>query len=150
MPALGLLVERRESGERGAIGAELVEHGAVREDRLGDVGQSVGERPSDADHQGAPCVAVVRLALARAENLDELAASSRPLVEAVERGERLVVARVVLEARLPRVDRAARIVEHALAQLAEPPEQIASRVRAVLELHLGAQDVASCSGSPST
>ena len=47
-------------------------------------------------------------------------ASSGSLVEPIERRERLRVARVVLEPRAPGLDGAARIVEHGLAQLAEP------------------------------
>ncbi len=63
LPAVRQLVERRERRERSAIGPEVVDDGAVREDRRRHVRQLLGERPRDAHHQRAARVAIVALAL---------------------------------------------------------------------------------------
>ncbi len=145
LPAIGHLVERRERSERRPVGAEVVDHRAVREDGLVDVAQLVGQRRRDAYEERAPSTPVVRHPLSRTEHVDELAPALRALVETVERRERLRVDGIVLEPRAPSLDRAARVVEHGLAQLAETPPQLAPRGRVVFELDLDAQDLGEAS-----
>src|SRR4029077_9064625 len=48
--------------------------------------------------------------------------------------------RILVEPRAPRVDRPLRVLEHRLAELPEPPKELAPRLGVVLELHLDAQD----------
>ncbi len=140
-PAVGELVQRRERGERRPVGAVVVDDGAVREDRGGDVGEALGERPRDAHEERAPAFAVVGLALAGPQDLHELRPALGALVQPVEGRERVRVARVVLEPRAPRLDGAARVVEHGLAQLAQAAEELAARLGAVLEADLDAEDL---------
>ncbi len=96
-PAVADLVERGERRERPAVGAEVVDHGAVRHDGLVDVAELLGQRARDPHEEGAALVAVVGHPLSRPQDLDELAPALGALEQTVERRQRQRVVRVVVE-----------------------------------------------------
>ena len=70
-PALGQLVEHRQRRQRRAVGAKVVDDGAISEDRLVDVDELFGERGRSSHHERLARVTVGRMPLSDAEDLDE-------------------------------------------------------------------------------
>src|SRR6185503_20661616 len=99
----------------------------------------VGEHERETRHELLALLRIGRRALARAKHGREHVPLLGAPVQAIERGERLLVARIVLGARAPRGDGARWIVERGLVDLAEAAPDAAARVAVVLELDLHAE-----------
>ena len=140
-PLLGLLVELHERAEHRAVGAEVVEHRAIREDRLWHVRETVAEGLRGADHQRLARFAAVGLPLADAEHVDERAVIAATLVEPVESGERLLVGGIVLEPGFPGRDRRGVVLQVVLEERAEARVQLAPHGDRLFELHLDQEHI---------
>ncbi len=138
-PARVLFVEGLERRERGALRPELVEHRAPPGDGLGDVPDLVGERLGGLDQGAAPLGLGGLGLLARVEHGDEIAPRRGALVEALQRGERRHVRRIVGEARAPGDDGLVRVLEHRLVEAADALVELAALLHVGLELDLDAE-----------
>ncbi len=138
-PALCLLVEGLERGEGGPLGAELVEHGAPRRDRLGDVADLVGQGLRGLGEGAAPLVAGGLGLLVLAQHGDQLAVLTGALVEALQRDQRGDVGLVVGEAGAPGGDGLGGILEDGLVQAADALVELAAAGRVDLEADLDAE-----------
>ena len=138
-PALGLLVEGLEGGERRPLGAELVEDGPPGGDGLGDVADLVGEGLGGLGEGAAPLVAGGLGLLALAQHADQLAVLAGVVVEPLQRAERHGVGLVVGEARAPGGDRLLRVLEDGLVEAADALVELAAARRILLQAHLDAE-----------
>ena len=132
-PALRLLVELRERAEGRAVGAKIVEDRPVGDDRVVDVAER-DVRARRALEEAALGHAVGGVLFALLQDLDEGAFVTAALVETIEREERLLVGRILVEALFPRRDRAGVVGERLFGELAEPREERAAHLGVGLEL----------------
>src|SRR5690606_18587509 len=98
LPALGLLVEARERGERLVVLPEAREQIVVGDDRVLRVGELLLVDRADAAGDGLLLVLVGDRGVARREHVDELLPLALLLVEPLERAHRIDVARIELAA----------------------------------------------------
>jgi hypothetical protein len=139
VPALGLLVERLERGQRRPLRPELVEHDLPRADGLGHVAERSRQGLGGLG-QGAAAIGRIGLfLLASAQDAHQLAVRRRALVQALERGERGEIGGVVVEALLPGDDGVRRIVEHRLVEAADALVERAALLHVGFEAHLEVQ-----------
>ena len=139
-PAIRRLVQGAQRGQALALGPEVVDDRPVGQDGLRDVGQLLSERLRNATEQRLPGLGPLAQVLSGSQHVHELPVSLRPFVEVVERDQRRLVGRVVVQPRLPGDDGGLRIVQDGTVELAQSAVEHTTRLHVGLEFDLRLED----------